>query len=133
MLSSAISRAMAIREEAREEAELTLRKASAEGRRRAADALRIEREGAAAEREFVRLRTLTEEIQVDLAGFLTKALEQLRNEPETKTGEGDATHAMQETLTGVLGAAVRKEGAAVRKEGDDESSGDRPASPMTSV
>ena len=65
---SATNHAIAIRESARREAELTLRKARAEAEKIKAGA---ERERDAAQRELLRLRRITEQMRSGLSAFLT--------------------------------------------------------------
>ena len=81
-LLEATSHATTIREKAREEAELFLRKARDQLGEHAAEMKRAERERADAEHELARVRQLAHETQQGLAGFLTQTLEQLRPEPE---------------------------------------------------
>jgi hypothetical protein len=108
-LLAASSQAMAIREEARREAALILRKARAELAKRAERAERVERERADAELQLLRLRALTEEIQQGLASLLTGTLELLRTGIE-KTAEGPAGVEDQLALLRTLDAALKREG-----------------------
>jgi len=87
-LASATTHATAIRESARRDAELALRKARVEAQKREAVA---ERERNDAERELLRLRRLTEQMRKGLSGFLTAKLEELHVEPEAGVpAEADA-------------------------------------------
>ena len=79
-LLAATSQATAIKQQARREAELILRKAEARLGERAAVAERLDREQAEAERELLRLRRLAEEMQQSLTSFLTRTLDELRPE-----------------------------------------------------
>jgi cell division septum initiation protein DivIVA len=85
-LLSATSHANAIRESARRDAELTLRKARGEAEKRRAS---FEREQADARRELLRLRGITEQMRKGLAAFLTAKMEELRLETEE---EPSASH-----------------------------------------
>jgi hypothetical protein len=85
-LLSATSHATAIRESARRDAEITLRKARAEAEKRRAS---FEREQDAARRELLRLRRITEQMRKGLAEFLTVKMEELRLETEE---EAPAAH-----------------------------------------
>jgi hypothetical protein len=84
-LLSATSHAAAIRENARREAELTLRKARAEGEKLKAAAAR-ERDDA--KREFLRLHRITEQMRTGLSAFLAGKVEELRLETEGSTNSG---------------------------------------------
>jgi DivIVA protein len=84
-LIAATNHAIAIRESARREAELTLRKARAEAEKLKAGA---ERERDAAQRELLRLRTITEQMKSGLSAFLTSKVEELRLETEAPTDLG---------------------------------------------
>jgi cell division initiation protein len=87
-LASATNHAIAIRESARREAELVLRKARAEAQTREAAA---ERKKNGAERELLRLRRLTEQMRRGLSGFLTAKLEELQVDSEpSESVEPDA-------------------------------------------
>jgi septal ring factor EnvC (AmiA/AmiB activator) len=115
-LLEASSHATTIREKAREEAELILRKASAELGERAALTERAEREQADAERELLRLRQLAQEMQQDLAGFLTQTLAQLR--PEAGPGTGEQHRAADgEGALSALEAALKQNGDEPRSGG----------------
>jgi cell division septum initiation protein DivIVA len=111
-LLEASSHATTIREKAREEAELILRKASAELEDRAALTERAEREQADAERELLRLRQLAQEMQQGLAGFLTQTLAQLRPEARPATADQHPAAESEGALVSALEAAL--------KQNDDE-------------
>lgn len=81
---SATSHAVAIRESARREGELALRKARAEAERVKAGA---ERKRDEAQREMMRLRRITEEMRSGLAAFLTTKVEELRSETASATDQ----------------------------------------------
>jgi len=102
-LISATNHAMAIRESARREAELTLRKARAEAERLKAGA---ERERDAAQRELLRLRRITEQMRSGLSAFLTSKVEELRLETEGATNSGQ-----EEELETALGSALEARSA----------------------
>jgi cell division septum initiation protein DivIVA len=94
-LVSATTHAAAIRESARREAELMLRKASAE----------VERRKAAADRErgeLLRLRRITEQTRQGLAGLLTAKLEELQldveDEPPLAQHEAELAEALDSGL-----------------------------------
>jgi hypothetical protein len=106
-LSEATSHATSIREKAREDAELILRKARAEQEKRAALA---ERERADSEREVVRLRKFAQELQHRLASFLTQTLEQLHPESPTPVGEAPPAGDVQGALVTALEAALKPDG-----------------------
>jgi cell division septum initiation protein DivIVA len=117
-LLAATSHAMTIREEARREAELTLRKARAELESRMALADRVDRERMDAERELTRLREVAHEMQRGLASFLTQTLEQLR-EAETGAEELPSTGGVQAALVSALEAAIEREGEESRPGSSD--------------
>jgi cell division initiation protein len=119
---AATSHAMTVREEARKEAELTLRKAQAERERRTALAGQIERDRADAERELLRLRRLANEMQSGLASFLTQTLEQLQPEAEARSAESPPAGGVQEVLAGALEAALEQKGDEPRPWGGDVTS-----------
>jgi cell division initiation protein len=98
-LLSATSHATAIRESARREAELTLRKARGKAEKRKAAA---ERERDDARRELLRLRRITEQMRTGLSSFLTAKVEELRLE-ET---EEAPTSAQDAELDAALGTAI---------------------------
>jgi cell division septum initiation protein DivIVA len=98
-LRSATSHATAIRESARREAELTLRKAQAEAEKRKTG---VERERDDARNELLRLRRITEQMRRGLSEFLTAKVEELRLESEEDvpvSGQG-------QQLDAVLGRAA---------------------------
>ena len=109
-LLAATSHATTIREEARRQAELTLRKARAELEKQTALADRVERERADAERELTRLRELAQKMQSGLASFLTQTLEQLRPAAEKGAAELAPAAGGQEALVSALEAALKREG-----------------------
>ena len=98
-LISATSHATAIRESARREAELTLRKARAEAEKRMTG---VERERDDARNELLRLRRITEQMRRGLSEFLTAKVEELRLEGE----EGVPASEQSQELDAVLGSAV---------------------------
>jgi hypothetical protein len=109
-ITSAMSHAIAIRENARREAELTLRKARAEAEKLKGGA---ERERDDAQRELLRLRRITEQMRSGLSALLTSKMEELRLETEgaTDSGQDDELEtALRSTLearsaTGLPGSA----------------------------
>jgi cell division septum initiation protein DivIVA len=102
-LISATNHAIAIRESARREAELTLRKARAEAEKLKAGA---ERERDAAQRELLRLRRITEQMRNGLSAFLTSKVEELRLETEGATNSGQ-----DDELETALGSALEARSA----------------------
>ena len=98
-LLSATSHATAIRESARQEAEVTLRKARIEAEELKAGAIR-ERDDA--RRELMRLRRITEQMRSGLSAFLTEKVEELRleTEDEAKAASGE------EELEAALGSLL---------------------------
>jgi cell division septum initiation protein DivIVA len=110
---AATSFAMRIREEARREAELTLRNASsrAAGDRAALEQLARDREDA--ERELVRLQQLTRETRSRLTTFLTSTLHELRPDGQPDEPAKDDSHSapagLDETLASALEAALQPE------------------------
>jgi cell division septum initiation protein DivIVA len=109
-LVSATSHATAMRESARREAELILRKARAEARKRKAA---VERTRGDAERELLRLRQITEQMRRGLSVFLTEKLEELQLE----VGANAPTPEPKAELETALESAVdaRLKGAAAPK------------------
>jgi len=103
-LISATSHATAIRESARREAELTLRKARAEAEKRMTG---VERERDDARNELLRLRRITEQMRRGLSEFLTAKVEELRLEGE----EGEPASGQGQELDAVLGSAVEERGS----------------------
>ena len=108
-LLAATSQAAAIREEARQEAELMLRKVQAQLGERAALGERLERERAEAERELLRLRQLAQEMQQGLERFLTETLEQLRPEADTAVDEKLPAADEEGALVHALDLALKQE------------------------
>ena len=98
-LLSATSHATAIRESARKEAELTLRKARVEAEKLKAGA---ERDRDDARREMLRLRRITEQMRSGLSAFLTAKVEELRLE----TAEGAMPSGEEDELEAALGSAL---------------------------
>ena len=99
-LLSATSHATAIRESARQEAEVTLRKARIEAEELKAGAIR-ERDDA--RRELMRLRRITEQMRSGLSAFLTEKVEELRLETEDEakaSGEEELEAALGRVLEG---------------------------------
>jgi cell division septum initiation protein DivIVA len=105
-LLSATSHATAIRESARREAELTLRKVQAKAEKKKTRAVQ-ERDDA--RRELQRLRRITEQMRTGLSSLLTAKVEELRLETEE---EVPAPEANQE-LDAVLGSAIEGQTASV--------------------
>ena len=101
-LRAATSHAIAIRESARREAELTLRKARAEAEKQKAA---VERERNDARDELLRLRQVTEEMRRGLTAFLTERVEELRLESEE-----DVPAPEEQELDQVLGSLVEAGG-----------------------
>lgn len=104
-LVSATAHAATIREGARRDAELTLRKARAEADRRRAAA---ERERDDAIRELLRLRRITEQMRKGLSAFLTESVEELQLE-ETDSAQASAK---KPGLEPALANAVQRHSAA---------------------
>ncbi len=98
-LVSATSHATAIRESARRDAELILRKARAEAQRRTVAA---ERARGNAERELLRLRRITEQMRRGLSGFLTAKLGELQLETEQEMLTPEPTAELGAALEGAL-------------------------------
>jgi cell division septum initiation protein DivIVA len=128
-LRSATSHATAIRESARREAELTLRKARAEAEKRKST---VERERDDARNELLRLRRVTEQMRMGLTAFLTEKVEELRLESE----EDEPASDQGQELDVVLGSAVEARGsepvsapherAEIRERGEHGSSSESP-------
>jgi hypothetical protein len=107
---SATNYAQWVRENARRDAELALRKARARVHRleAAADALELtERELALRQEELARLQVLTDETRTQLSAFLAAGLEALSSEsdPGQAGGAQPVLTDLQETLHGRLPAA----------------------------
>ena len=111
-LLAASNQAMTIREEARREAELILRKARAELARREERAKNVEAERAQAEQQLLHLRASTREVQQGLASVLAETLEQLRGWAETMAEGGGGPTVVRDQLAmlGALDAALKREG-----------------------
>ena len=128
-LRSATSHAIAIRESARREAELTLRKARAEAEKRK---IVSERERVDAKNELLRLHRITEQMRRGLSEFLTAKVEELRLESE----EDLQASGRKQDLEAVLGSAVEAresepvstshERAQNREQGEHRSSSESP-------
>ena len=105
-LLSATSHATAIRESARRDAELTLRKARAEAEKRKAGA---ERERNEARRELLRLCRITEQMRRGLSAFLTAKVEELRLDAEEEL----PASGQDAELETVLASAIEEQSEAV--------------------
>jgi cell division initiation protein len=114
-LLSATSHATAIRESARREAELTLRKARAEAEKRK---IGVEQERDDARRELLRLRRITEQMRRGLSAFLTAKVEELRLETE----EEPPASGQDQELEAVLGSAIEGQSANVAGSGPESTS-----------
>jgi cell division septum initiation protein DivIVA len=112
---SATSYAMRIKEDARHDAELALRKAKAKVRKGRTAAERLAQDREDAERELLRLRQLTHDMQTRLASFLTTALQQLPPgaEDEPQPTDHEAPHVpsarVDQALATALEAALQPE------------------------
>ena len=95
-LVSATAHAVTIREDARRDAELTLRKARAEADRRKAAA---ERERDDAIRDLLRLRRLTEQMREGLSAFLTATVEELQLEDTNRAQASAEKPELEPALT----------------------------------
>jgi cell division initiation protein len=104
-LVSATSHATAIRESARRDAELILRKARAKARKRRAA---MERARSDAERELLRLRQITEQTRKGLSGFLTAKLEELQLEAEQEKSTADPKVELETELESAVDARLQK-------------------------
>jgi cell division septum initiation protein DivIVA len=104
-LVSANGHATAIREGARRDAELLLRKARAEAQKRSAAAERARDD---AERELLRLRRITEEMRSGLSGFLTAQLEELEFEAEHESPTAYPNAELETTLDSAVGAQLKR-------------------------
>ena len=111
-LVSANSHAIAIRESARRDAELLLRKARAEAQKRNAAAQRrnaaVERARDDAERELLRLRRITEQMRSGLSGFLTAQLEELQHEAEQESRTAQPNAELETALDRAVGAQLKR-------------------------
>jgi len=114
-LLSATSHATAIRESARRDAELTLRKARTEAEKRKAGA---ERERDDARRELLRLRRITEQMRRGLSAFLTAKVEELRLETEEEL----PASGQNAGLEAALGSAIEGHSSRVREAGPEPTS-----------
>jgi cell division septum initiation protein DivIVA len=114
-LLSATSHATAIRESARREAELTLRKARAEAEKRKSGA---ERERDDARNELLRLRRITEQMRRGLSAFLTAKVEELRLE----TDEEVPASGQDQGLEAALGSALEGQTARAAEAGPEPAS-----------
>ncbi len=103
---SATKHAETIREAARREAELILGKARREALSREAVS---ERNRVLAEREVVRLRQITDEVQASLKSILAVSLEQLRVEVEADASSSQPA-SLDEALTVALETSLGDEG-----------------------
>jgi hypothetical protein len=132
-LRSAMSHATAIRESARREAELTLRKARAEAEKRKTG---VERERDDARNELLRLRRITEQMRRGLSEFLTAKVEELRLESEEApvSGQGQqldavlgrAAEAQAKPVSGSIPEQTLHERAEIRDQGGQGSSSRSP-------
>jgi cell division septum initiation protein DivIVA len=114
-LLSATNHAAAIRESARREAELTLRKARIEAERLKAGA---ERERDDASHELVRLRRITEQMRNGLSAFLTAKVEEL----QVETGEEAMPSRQENELEAALGSALEGRSATELRSGAESAS-----------
>ena len=122
-LLTATKHAETIREAARREAELTLRKARREAHSREAVS---EHRRVLAEREVVRLRRITDEVQASLKSIMAVSLEQLQVEAEADVSRSQPAN-LDEALTVALETTLGDQGAeqpvssgAVGSEGSPE-------------
>lgn len=104
-LLSANSHAIALRESARRDAELLLRKARAEARKRN---VAVERARDDAEQELLRLRRITEQMRRGLSGFLTAKLEELQLEAEDERPTSQPNADLETALDGAVGAQMTR-------------------------
>lgn len=111
-LVSANGHATAIRESARRDAELLLRKARAEAQKTNAAAQKrnaaVERARDDAERELLRLRRITEEMRSGLSGLLTAQLEELDLEAEHESPTAQPNAELETTLDSAVGAQLKR-------------------------
>jgi uncharacterized membrane protein YqiK len=105
-LSLATRHAAAIHENARRDAELTLRKARIEAAERNGTA-ELERDHAMA--ELLRLRRITERMRSGLSEFLASTVEELRREGVEEEQVSNQTTALEAALASVVGSARRTE------------------------
>jgi cell division initiation protein len=104
-LISATSQAAAMRESARRDAELILRKARAKARKRKAA---VERARSDAERELLRLRRITEQTRTGLSGFLTAKLEELQLEAEQEMPKAEPNVELETELETAVDMRLKK-------------------------
>jgi cell division septum initiation protein DivIVA len=114
-LLSATTHATAIRESARREAELTLRKARAEAEKRKTGA---ERERDDARNELLRLRRITEQMRRGLSAFLTAKVEELRLEIDEEV----PSSGQDQELEAALGSALEGQTARAAEAGPEPAS-----------
>lgn len=114
-LLSATNHAAAIRESARREAELTLRKARIEAERLKAGA---ERERDDASHELMRLRRITEQMRNGLSAFLTAKVEELQLE----TGEEAMPARHESEFEAALGSGLEGRTATELRSGAESAS-----------
>jgi cell division septum initiation protein DivIVA len=100
-LRSATSHAAAIRESARRDAELTLRKSRAQAEKQK---ILIERDRDDARNELLRLRRVTEQMRMGLTALLTTKIEELRLESEEDTPASGQTQELDAMLGSVVEA-----------------------------
>jgi cell division septum initiation protein DivIVA len=112
--------AAAIRENARREAELTLRKARIEASDRKGTA-ELERDHAMA--ELLRLRRITERMRSGLSTFLASTVDELRREGVEEEQVSNQTTALEAALASVVGSNRRTE---VRQRVEDGPIGGSP-------
>ena len=122
---SATKHAETIREAARREAELILGKARREALSREAVS---ERKRVLAEREVVRLRRITDEVQASLKSILAVSLEQLGVEVEPDVSSSQSA-SLDEALTIALETSLGDDGAGHSGPSAVGSDGDRKAAP----
>jgi cell division septum initiation protein DivIVA len=104
-LVSATSHATAIRESARRDAELILRKARAKARKRRAA---MERARSDAERELLRLRQITEQTRRGLSGFLNAKLEELQLEAKQGMSTADRKVELETDLESAVDGRLKE-------------------------
>jgi cell division septum initiation protein DivIVA len=122
---SAAKHAETIREAARREAELILRKARREALSREAQS---ERQRVLAEREVVRLRRITDEVQASLKSLLAVSLEQLRVDAEEDVSSSQPAN-LDDALGVALETALEHEGAGQSGPGAERSETNRGTDP----
>ena len=103
-LVSATSHARAMRESARRDAELILRKARSEARKRNAA---LDRARSEAERELLRLRRITEQTRRGLSGFLTAKLDELQLETKQDVPTAEPKVELEAALESVVEARLK--------------------------